>query len=160
MKPILAVALAFVFGLAAIADEPKADAGKKKAIDKALESFSGTWVIASTKPEGVTKDARKLVFRKDMTYTALDKDGKELWAGTFDLDPTASPRVWDHRSHESRKKGGDALGIYELDGDNLTVACVVGTWVEKEWRGRPRPTQFKLPDAEVVLELRRVKPDK
>ena len=95
-----------------------------------------------------------------MTYAALDKDGKELWAGTFDLDPMASPKVWDHRSHESRKRGGDALGIFELDGDNLTVACVVGTWVDKEWRGRSRPTRFKLPDADVVLELRRVTGDK
>jgi uncharacterized protein (TIGR03067 family) len=42
-----------------------------------------------------------------------------LWAGTFDLDPTATPKVWDHRSNEVAKKGGDALGIYELDGDNL-----------------------------------------
>ena len=160
MQPFLAVALAFVFALTLVADEPKADEVKNKAIDKALESFSGTWEIASTKPEGVTKDARDLVFRKDMTYAALDKDGKELWAGTFDLDPTASPKVWDHRSHESRKKGGDALGIYELEGDNLRVACVVGTWVEKEWKGKHRPTQFELPDAAVVLELRRVKPDK
>ena len=159
MKPFLTVALAVVFGVAAIADDPKADEVKKKATDKALESFSGTWEVASAKPEGVTKDARRLAFRKDRSHAALDKDGKELWAGTFDLDPTASPKVWDHRSHESRKKGGDALGIYELDGDNLTVACVVGAWVEKEWRGRARPTQLKLPDAEVMLELRRVKPD-
>src|SRR5262245_61290079 len=102
MRPFLMVSLAFAFGLAGVADEPKADEAKKQAIDKALASFGGTWEIASAKPEGVTKDARKLVFRKDMTYAALDKDGKELWAGTFDLDPTASPKVWDHRSHESR----------------------------------------------------------
>ena len=160
MRPFLAVAVAFVFGLAVIADEPRADEVKKKAIDSALESFTGTGEIASTKPRGVTKDARKLVFRKDMTYAALDRDGKELWAGTFDLDPTASPKVWDHRSHESQKKRGDALGIYELDGDNLKVACVVGAWAGKEWRGKPRPTQFRLPDAAVVIKLRRGKPIK
>lgn len=160
MRLSLAVSLAFVFGLAALADEPKADEVKKQAIDKALESFSGTWDVTSAKPEGVMKDARKLVFRKDGTYAALDSDGKELWAGTFDLDPTATPKVWDHRTHEQRKKGGDVLGIYELDGDTLMVACVVGTWAEKEWKGKPRPTQFKLPDAEVVLELRRVTGDK
>lgn len=160
MRPFLAVAVAFVFGLAVIADEPRADQVKQKAIDNALESFTGAWEIASTKPQGVMKDARKLVFRKDMTYAALDKDGKELWAGTFDLDPTASPKVWDHRSHESQKKGGDALGIYELDGHNLKVACVVGAWAGKQWRGKPRPTQFRLPDAEVVIELRRGKPIK
>lgn len=79
MKPFLAVSLAFVFGLAALADEPKADEVKKQAIGKALELFSGTWDVTSAKPEGVMKDARKLVFRKDRTYAALDRDGKELW---------------------------------------------------------------------------------
>jgi hypothetical protein len=72
MRPFLAVAVAFVFGLAVIADELKGDELKKKAIDNALESFPGTWEIVSAKPEGVTKVARRLVFRKDMTYAALD----------------------------------------------------------------------------------------
>jgi uncharacterized protein (TIGR03067 family) len=160
MRPFLAALVAFVFGLTVSADEPKADVVKKEAIDKALKSFTGTWEIASATPAGVTKEVRKLTFRKDMTYAALDKDGKELWAGTFNLDPTASPKVWDHRSHEAQKKGGDALGIYELDGDNLKAACVVGTWADKEWKGKPRPTQFSAQDAEVVIELRRVKGDK
>ena len=103
------------------------------------------------------KTARKVVFRKNLTYAALDKDGTELWAGTFDLDPTATPKVWDHRSNEVAKKGGDALGIYELNGDTLKLCCVTGTWKEKQWTGKPRPTQFRLPDAEIVIELRRVK---
>jgi uncharacterized protein (TIGR03067 family) len=110
--------------------------------------------------QGITKKARKLVFRKDCTYSALDNDDKELWAGTFDLDPTATPRNWDHRSNESKKKGGDALGIYELDGDKLKVVCVVGTWRDNQWTGKPRPTEFKRSSADVVLELRRVKPER
>ena len=157
MKTILSLALVFIIGLEVAAGEPKADQAKKKAIDKTLEGFAGTWEIAAAQPEGITKDARKLVFRKDMTYAALDKDNKELWAGTFDLDPTASPKVWDHRSYESQKTGGDALGIYELDGDNLKVSCVVGTWKDKQWTGKPRPTEFKHPAADAVLELRREK---
>jgi uncharacterized protein (TIGR03067 family) len=100
-----------------------------------------------------------MAFRKDGTYAANDKDGKELWAGTFDLDPTATPKIWDHRSNESRKKGGDTLGIYELDGDKLKLACVVGTWKDKRWAGKPRPTEFKLEATDVVLELKRVKSD-
>jgi uncharacterized protein (TIGR03067 family) len=160
MRLVLAVAALFALAFGLTAEEPKVDEGKKKAIDKALESFAGTWELISTKPEGATKDARKLVFRKDMTYSALDKDGKELWAGTFNIDPTSSPKVWDHRSQEAQKKGGDALGIYDLDGDKLRVACVVGTWSDKQWKGKPRPEEFKLPNAEVVLELRRVKGDK
>lgn len=162
MRTILSLlAVMFIIvGLKVAADEPKVNEAKKKAIDKALEGFAGTWEIAAAHPEGITKDARKLVFRKDMTYAALDKDNKELWGGTFDLDPTASPKIWDHRSHESQKKGGDALGIYELDGDNLKVSCVVGTWKGKEWTGKPRPTEFKQPAADAVLELRRAKRDK
>jgi uncharacterized protein (TIGR03067 family) len=160
MRTMLSSIVIFAFGLSAAAGEPKTDQAKKKAIDKALETFAGTWAITATQPEGVTKEARKLVFRKDLTYAALDKDGKELWAGTFDLDPTATPKVWDHRSNESKKKGGDALGIYELDGDKLKVACVAGTWKDRQWTGKPRPTVFKLAKADVVLELRRVKPEK
>ncbi len=160
MRMMLSFAIMFAVGFSATADERKADEAKKKAIDKALETFVGTWEITATQPKGITKEARKLVFRKDLTYAALDKDGKELWAGTFDLDPTATPKIWDHRSNESRKKSGDALGIYELDGDKLKVVCVAGTWKDKQWTGKPRPTEFILAKADVVLELRRVKPEK
>ena len=107
--------------------------------------------------EGATKDARRLVFRRDGTYAAVDGDGKELWAGTFEIDPTASPKVWDHRSHDAKKDGKDALGIYELDGDKLSVACVVGQWKGKEWTGKPRPKTTDPKEADVVLELKRAK---
>src|SRR5262245_29827384 len=120
--------LVLVFGFGSAAAEPEPEAARKKEIEKALVSFAGTWEIVAAQPEGSTKEARKLVFRKDGTYAALDKDGKELWAGTFDLDPTQIPKVWDHRSNEAKNNGGDALGIYELDGDKLKVGCVVGTW--------------------------------
>lgn len=139
------------------ADEPKADDARKKAANTALETFAGTWEITSVKPDGLTKDARQLVFKKDWTYAAVDKDGKELWAGTFELDPSATPKIWDHRSHEAKKKNQDVLGIYELDGDTLKVCCVIGSWKEKEWTGKPRPKEFKLDGADVLIELRRVK---
>jgi len=159
-KTILGVAWLVAVGFGAGANEPKTEEVKKKAVDKALETFAGTWEIVATKPEGITKEARMLVFRKDLTYAALDKDGTELWAGTFNLDPTATPKVWDHRSNEVAKKGGDVLGIYELNGDTLKVCCVVGTWKEKQWTGKPRPAEFKLAVADIVLELRRIKTEK
>ncbi|HAH43822.1 TIGR03067 domain-containing protein [Gimesia sp.] len=127
----------------------------KQEVRQALQQFAGTWKIVSSEPAGVTKEATQLVFRKDLTYAALDQNGKELWSGTFDLDPAAKPKIWDHRSHAARKEGGDALGIYELDGDQLKVACVVGAWKSKEWTGKPRPAVFKLPEADVVLQLQR-----
>lgn len=159
MKLTLPAIVMFALSLGAMADDPPPKNAKAKAIEQSLETFSGTWEIVAVQPLGSTKEAKRLVFRQDRTYAALDADGKELWAGTFDLDPTATPKIWDHRSNESQKKGGDALGIYELDGDKLKVCCVVGAWKEKLWTGKPRPTEFKLPAADVVLELRRVRTD-
>lgn len=139
------------------ADEPKGDAAKTKAVAKEMDSFAGTWEIAAIKPDGAAKEAKRLAFRKDGTYAALDKDGKELWSGTFEIDPTAKPKVWDHRSHEGKAKGDDVLGIYELNGDSLKVCCVVGKWKENEWTGKPRPKEIKLEGADVMIELRRAK---
>ncbi len=166
MKPTLSTLLVFSFCLGAMADEPTpkdlkpSPASKSSLLEQSLDTFVGTWEIIDVQPPGSTKDAKRLLFRKDRTYAALDANNQELWAGTFDLDPTTTPKVWDHRSHESQKTGGDALGIYELDGDTLKVCCVVGTWNEKLWTGKPRPTEFKLPTADVVLNLRRVKTGK
>ena len=143
---------------AGVADEPKAAEAKRSAVTKALETFTGTWEIVTVRPDGATKDARKLVFNKDGGYAALDKDGKELWAGTFEIDPTAGPKVWDHRSHDAKKTGTDVLGIYELDGDKLKVACVVGQWKGKAWTGKPRPKAIDPKEADVVIELKRSRP--
>lgn len=164
MKPILAALPVFAgvivsaLSLGVNAEESKSKERKPMAVKQAVESFAGTWNIVDVQPAGATQDARQLVFRKDGTYAALDADNKELWGGTFDLDPTTTPKVWDHRSYEAEKTGGDALGIYELDGDQLKVCCVVGSWNKKQWTGKPRPTAFEFPAADVVLKLQRVQP--
>jgi uncharacterized protein (TIGR03067 family) len=152
---ILGTVLLAGVGAVVKADEPKAEV-KQAAIAKALETFPGTWEIVAVEPDGATKAARRLVFNKDGTYTAQGKDGKELWAGTFEIDPTATPKVWDHRSHDAKKEGKDVLGIYELDGNKLKVACVVGQWKGKEWTGKPRPKAIDPKEADVVIELKRV----
>lgn len=152
MKLIQTALAVLALSSVAVAD----DSNTSKAMKTAIEQFSGTWEIIAVQPPGSTKEAKRLAFRKDRTYAALDANGKELWAGTFDLDPAMNPKIWNHRSNESRKKGGDALGIYEVEGDKLKLCCVVGVWKDKKWQGKPRPTKFKLPSADVVLELRRV----
>lgn len=142
--------------LVSAADESKAT-NKKAEIVKAMESFAGTWEIVTVNPDGATKEARRLVFNKDGTYAALDKDGKELWAGTFEIDPNQTPKVWDHRSHDARKTGTDVLGIYELDADTLKVACVVGERKGKDWTGKPRPKAIDPKQADVVIHLKRIR---
>jgi uncharacterized protein (TIGR03067 family) len=157
-RVVLLTALVTGMGVTAVADEPKDD--KQRATAKALKSFSGTWEIVTVTPDGATKDGRRLVFKTDGTYAAVDKDGKELWAGTFEIDPTAAPKVWDHRSHDSKKENKEALGIYDLDGDALKVACVVGQWKGKEWVGKERPKTFDPKQADVVIDLTRLKASK
>jgi uncharacterized protein (TIGR03067 family) len=150
--------MCFATACAAVAGELNAMANKDE-IANALEVFAGAWEIATVEPEGATKDARCLVFNKDGTYSAQDKDGKELWAGTFEIDPTAAPKVWDHRSLDAKKEGNDVLGIYDLDRDNLKVACVVGQWKNDEWKGKPRLTDFDPKKADVIIELKRARSD-
>jgi len=133
---------------------------KSPFVIEALEKFVGTWELVKVRPDGVMKEARQLVFRKDYTYSALDKDGNQLWSGTFDLDPTSNPKVWNHRSDQAKNNGGDALGIYELDGDSLKVCVVVGRWIDQQWKGKPRPKELKIKGADMMIEMKRVKTDK
>ena len=134
-KTVLGVVWLVAFGFGAAADEPKTEEVKKKAVDKALETFSGTWEIVAAKPEGIMKEARKLVFRKDLTYAALDKDGTELWAGTFNLDPTATPKAWDHRSNErDREERRRRLGDLRVEWRH-TQGVLRGRYVEGEAMG-------------------------
>ena len=160
MKRFILAMAWLAFAGVGVADEPTAAEVKKATVAKALETFTGTWEIVTVRPDGATKDARRLVFSKDGGYAALDMDGKELWAGTFEIDPTASPKVWDHRSHDGKKQGTDVLGVYDLDGDRMKVACVVGQWKGKEWTGKPRPKVIDPKQADVVIELKRVGPGK
>lgn len=152
---ILSLHLLFA-AVAAGANEPSLDA-RKVAVAKELESFAGTWRIVSVKPEGATKGARRLVFNQDGTYAAQDAEEKELWAGTFEIDPTTEPKLWDHRSHEGKKENKDVLGIYDLKGDTLKVACVAAQWNGKQWVGKPRPNRFDSQEVDVTINLERIK---
>lgn len=102
MKRFMLGMVGVAFAGVAAADEPKADA-RKTAVEKALETFTGTWEIVAVTPDGATKDARRLVFHKEGIYAAQDKDGKELWAGTFEIDPTAAQRCGT-TAHTTRRR--------------------------------------------------------
>ena len=49
-KTVLGVVWLFAVGFGAAADEPKTDEVQKKAVDKALETFAGTWEIVAVRP--------------------------------------------------------------------------------------------------------------
>jgi uncharacterized protein (TIGR03067 family) len=157
---ILGMAWLAMTGAVCVAEPKAAPATGTEAVSQELQSFAGTWELVTVRPEGAAKNARRLVFNQDRTYAGQDTDGKELWAGTYEIDPTVTPKRWDHRSHDAKRDGHDVLGVYELDGDTLKVACVAGRWKGKEWIGKPRLNAVTSPEADVVIELRRVKPSK
>lgn len=134
-------------------DEPECD--KQQAVAKALESFSGSWEIVKMSPAGATQGAKRILFKRDGTYAAVDEEGNKLWAGMFEIDPTASPNMWDHRSRGGTEVRSDVVGIYELGADSLKMACVVGHWRGKEWVGKCRPKNFDPRVADVVIEMKR-----
>jgi uncharacterized protein (TIGR03067 family) len=156
MRRIILSVIWFALACVSIADQPEANSNRNRVVI-GKSSFVGKWAITKVRPEGAAKDAQWLLFTREGTYAALDKDGNELWAGTFEIVPTTAPKNWDHRSDDARKSGKDQLGIYELNGDVLTVACVSGQWKGNEWAGRPRPKAFDPKDADVILELSRAR---
>lgn len=161
MRRTILSLLFLMTGVVAITTAGESGSEQKSAtVAKEMESFAGTWQISSVKPEGATRNAKRLVFNKDGTYAALDAAGKELWAGTFEIDPTTVPKVWDHRSHESKKEGTDVLGIYQLDGDRLKVECVAGKWSGQQWMGKPRPKRFDSNQVDVTISLERIRSER
>lgn len=161
MKQII-LSIVLMTGLAFIATsgEAKGDdptSTKQWVAAEDAVTFTGSWEIVKASPDGMTKGAERLVFQKDGTYAATDKDGRKLWAGSFEIDPTASPKLWGHRPDDGKNKGTDVLGIYELNADSLKMACVVGQRKGKAWVGKDRPKTFDPRTADVVIEMRRAK---
>ena len=65
------------------------------------------------------------------------QDGKTLYAGTIKLDPGAEPAAIDFEHTEGTFKSRTWQGIYELDGDLLTI-CDDAPDVNRE-----RPAAFE-----------------
>jgi uncharacterized protein (TIGR03067 family) len=118
--------------------------------------LQGSWAVVQTERGGRKPPADKLkslkVVIKGNTLRMSDDQGGE--SGTFKLNRAKKPHEIDLVFKEGPK--GDvertALGIYELDGDNLKLA----------WRkdGGPRPTEFATVKGERTSELLVLKKEK
>jgi RNA polymerase sigma factor (sigma-70 family) len=149
LKVVAAVVLALtaavvgtvVWARPAPADKPAA--AKEDAV-KDQQKILGTWAYVSVevkgekRPEEEVKEA-KLIFAPEGKFTAMSK-GKEM-GGTYKLDPAKKPKEITTTNDD----GKTHLGIYELDGDTLTI-CM------HQEDGADRPTEFATKaDTKVVL---------
>jgi uncharacterized protein (TIGR03067 family) len=128
MTPTL---LAVIAATLLAADPPKAN-GKTD-----TEKIQGVWTVVGGEVGGKPlKDAQAtLTFEGNDVYFTR-RDGLTNHA-TYTLDPTKTPKQTDWKS-----AGNTILGIYELDGEQLTV-CITST--------SERPKEFKAPDEKTTL---------
>jgi uncharacterized protein (TIGR03067 family) len=128
-----ALGLVISFGSSARADD-------RGDLDKEFKKFQGVWTFASVEAGGKKAPADQL---KGATITfagdkfTVKKGDEVIQAGTQKLDPSRSPRTIDVTMTEGLNKGAVMLGIYEIDGDTLTVCF--------DEAGKKRPTEFKSP---------------
>jgi uncharacterized protein (TIGR03067 family) len=125
------------------ADAPSGDEGR----------LQGTWYIIHVDKPGSHGDREAFDFADTKFTMTFDRgkitatgEGTTLWAGTYRLDPGKTPGTIDI----TRRSGLFKRGIYQLDGDTLTL-CL-------DLPASSRPTEFApgLDSKAEVLIFRRM----
>src|SRR5262249_36972716 len=115
-------------------------AGDKAGVGKELKKFDGVWTFESAEAGGKKAPADEL---KGLTVTfagdkyTVKKGDEVIQVGVQKLAPAKSPKTIDVTVTDGPNKGAVMLGIYEIDGDTLTVCF--------DEEGKKRPTEFKSP---------------
>lgn len=112
---------------------------------KDLEKWQGTWIGQSGEEDGKTIPEaqvrrKKVVVTGDKYVYSMD-DVKE--EGTLKLDPSKAPREYEAQVTEGEYKGKSVLGIYELQGDTLTI-CFAPPGTERPTQMSTRPGSRSL----------------
>src|SRR5262249_55016403 len=89
-------------------------------------------------------------------FQIRSKDGQPLYAGTFRLDPGATPAAFDFEHTEGPLKGKVWKGIYALDGDTLTT-CDNAPDLDKR---RPAAFEARAGSGYILIRFRRAEPER
>jgi uncharacterized protein (TIGR03067 family) len=123
-------------GLALGADAPREDEAAKD-----LKQFQGTWTLVAVEVNGKKIDAEAMK-KAGHEITLIVKDEKVTlklrrgdMAGTLKLNPSKKPKAYDSRATDPEGQTHEAVGIYKIEGDTLTVCYVAA--------GNDRPSEFK-----------------
>lgn len=113
------------------------------------DELQGAWTIESSVTGGMEippGELKGFILTVEGDKHVLKKGDEVIQVGTQKLDPSTSPKAIDVTVTEGPNKGPVMLGIYELDGDTLTVCF--------DPRGKMRPTEFKsAPGSEHVVNV-------
>lgn len=125
------------------------------AVEAELKKFEGTWEGYAVEGRGENPDRGPVHLRLKIAGNRisafdLNKDGKEMGAGTYKIDPSKPLREIDATGVIlPGKRERMFMGIYAIDGDTLKW-CVDNRRVE-------RPTEFRTFGGKYLLILKRKK---
>jgi uncharacterized protein (TIGR03067 family) len=100
-----------------------------------LARLKGDWVVVSLERDGKADASMVGAIRtqSEQEYTLTPKTGAKV-SGTKSINPTAKLKTFDMKPTSGKYKDKTLLGIYQLDGDKLTM-CFAEP-------GQERPTEF------------------
>jgi len=93
------------------------------------ERFEGVWRFASVEVEGVRQPevsypAHRMIMASDGTYVVVQ--GPRVTHGTFELDPSRSPKHYRFTVTSGPAKGLTGIGIYEVERETLKLCLSLG----------------------------------
>ncbi len=146
MKRIMWLVLGCTIAIAGLVAAAGAD--REAAIRQDRNLYRGTWRAVSLQVDGkmaAEQDTKKItVVNRDRGLWSLLSDGKEISAGTSEIDPTKTPKTIDFVPSMGNDKGKLYLGIYAIEKDHRKL-CFAGP-------GKPRPVEFaSKPGSGVIL---------
>jgi uncharacterized protein (TIGR03067 family) len=115
-----------------------AEGGQATAVSAERRRLKGSWQVLSYRFDGKDTPADELteafsIYDAEGVVTVQNK-GEVIFRGKTAIDPSKTLKTIDLTFTEGARKGETALGIYEMDGDNLRVC--------RASPGAPRPTKY------------------
>jgi uncharacterized protein (TIGR03067 family) len=112
----------------------------RDAVKNERKQHQGTWTVTSSIYEGQKADAevmRSITRTVSGDHVVWKRNGKQFAGTKFELDPRQEPKTIDVIPVGGPNRDKRVLGIYKLEGDQLTI-CMAAA-------GGRRPKEFKAP---------------
>lgn len=130
------------------------DAPKEDPVKQELEKLQGAWIIVANTQEGKEtpeslRERKRYTIKRDHYSVSFKGAEKPLLEFRIKLDPTSKPKTIDMVGLKTDKVL--LAGLYELDGDTLTICVPVGTG------DRPRSIKSDAGSKSGIIVYKRVK---